>query len=131
MPVTLPLLNAQPWSISLLVFMTSCVITGPCRPHHHHKFSTHLCDTRSAQHQVMQTTRALAKDIYWQSVDPRTGEPSRKVSWGLWPALPTGDRVSTCLPLPTMDQASWLSLGKGCFYGLVSLSQSQELLKAM
>ena len=43
----------------------------------------------------------------------------------------TADRVGTCLSLPTTDQASWLSLGKGCFYGLVSLSQSQELLGAM
>lgn len=47
----------------------------------------------------MANTRPLAEDVYWQRVH-RTGEPHRKVSQGLWPALHTANCLGPCLPYP-------------------------------
>ena len=110
-----------------VVFMRSCLTVGPCHPSHHHEPtkrqpSKHLWDTWSAPHHVVQTSdpwqrMSIGKGLTTgQESLPRKspgacGRPYPLLT--VWaPAFPAQG-----IPTSTMGQASWLNLGKGCFYG--------------
>lgn len=105
---------------SVVAFVTLCLIAGPCYPPHcsdpmEQQPNKHLRDTQSGKHQTPGRGCLLAKGSQNRraSQESLPGPLASVTHCQLSRSLPSLPREN---PTTIIHQASWLNLGKSCFY---------------